>query len=100
MNNSKFSWYLKATEPKRLLIGPAGHGTKDWRELEAVATPEARRSNPFYMEAEAQCVITRHSLTLEPQAIAYAVPGVSKDVKTFSPEFFKAYDELRNRFIG
>jgi hypothetical protein len=37
---------------------------------------------------------------LEPQAIAYAVPGVSKDVKTFSPEFFKAYDELRNRFIG
>lgn len=100
MNNSKFSWYLKATEPKRLLIGPAGHGTKDWRELEAVATPDARRSNPFYMEAEAQCVIARHQLTLPPQSVAYVVPGVSKHVQTFTPEFFKAYDELRAKFGG
>lgn len=96
--NAAFAWYHKTTEPQSLLIGPAGHGNAEWRELEAVVTPQDRRANPFYMEAEAQCVIARHGLRLAPLSVQFAVPGVKIAPGITSPEFFKAYDQLRAKF--
>lgn len=96
---NSLAWYHFAGTPAKLCIGPSGHGDAQWRELEHVATPEPRRVNPFYMEAEAQCVMQRHRLTLPPACVSYSIPGGST-CPTFSPEYFAAYDAFRTAFIS
>ena len=58
----EFSWYLGTEHPRSIMIGPRGHNSREWRELEAVCTPKEWWRNGFYMDAECRCVMNRHDL--------------------------------------
>ena len=104
------AWYHGTQEPQTLIIGPAGHDSKEWKELETVATPKERHGNPFYMEAECALVMNRHGLAkkfetkgtfpglIHWERINYN-PGAEVRPELFSPDFFKAYDEWRKEWV-
>lgn len=110
--SATLAWYYCSGQPTQFRIGPSGHGGSEWHELEYVATPHDRQGSPFYMEAEAACVMVRHHLkvgydehdkavqVIYWRNVSYAVPGVTENKHPlFTPDYLKAFDAWREDYL-
>lgn len=93
------------------MIGPAGHGNDEWREIRNVETPPDRRGSPFYMEAECACILANigwqvivergNALgvpwNVHYENVNYAVPEVVTD-QPMTYEYFKACVEFQEEW--